>query len=134
VWADEHWRLTTSVGADDPIPGFSYLEPKRHIPDVTDLDGEEARTLGGVLARVTTALPDVTDSEVVYVYVFGEGIRHLHFHLAPVGKTTRSTVSSSAGRSRWRRSRAEPAGSLPRISPPSLRRSCGPWRSGSDKR
>jgi diadenosine tetraphosphate (Ap4A) HIT family hydrolase len=83
VWADEHWRLTTSVGADDPIPGFSYLEPKRHIPDVTDLDGEEARTLGGVLARVTTALPDVTDSEVVYVYVFGEGIRHLHFHLAP---------------------------------------------------
>ena len=31
VWEDALWRLTTSVGPGDVTPGFSYLEPKRHI-------------------------------------------------------------------------------------------------------
>jgi diadenosine tetraphosphate (Ap4A) HIT family hydrolase len=50
---------------------------------VTDLVGMEAATLGEVLARTTRALRDATGSQVVYVYVFGEGISHLHIHLAP---------------------------------------------------
>jgi diadenosine tetraphosphate (Ap4A) HIT family hydrolase len=50
---------------------------------VTDLDGEEAATFGAVLARVTSALQQETAAEVVYVYVFGEGVPHLHVHLAP---------------------------------------------------
>jgi diadenosine tetraphosphate (Ap4A) HIT family hydrolase len=82
VWEDELWRLTTSVSGD-PVPGFSYLEPKRHIPFITDLDGDEALTFGPVMARVTGALKEATGAEVVYVYVFGEGIPHLHIHLGP---------------------------------------------------
>lgn len=81
VWEDPLWRLTAVLEGE--VAGFSYLEPKRHIPYVTDLAGEEARTLGRVLARTSRALRDATDSEVVYVYVFGDGIPHLHFHLAP---------------------------------------------------
>ena len=81
VWEDERWRVTTSLAAE--VAGFSYLEPKRHIPFITDLDGEEARTFGEVLARVTRALKDVTGAECVYLYVFGMGIPHLHLHLAP---------------------------------------------------
>ncbi len=81
VWADEYWRLTMAL--DGEIAGFSYLEPKRHVPHITDLAGEEARTLGPVLARVTQALKDATAAEVIYVYVFGGGIPHLHLHLAP---------------------------------------------------
>jgi diadenosine tetraphosphate (Ap4A) HIT family hydrolase len=65
------------------ILGFSYLEPKRHVPHITDLEGEEARTLGSTLARVTRALQEAAEAELVYVYVFGGGIPHLHFHLAP---------------------------------------------------
>src|SRR5207237_4117460 len=43
VWDDAVWRLSTTLfGA---IPGFSYLEPKRHVPHITDLTGEEARVL-----------------------------------------------------------------------------------------
>ncbi len=81
MWEDELWRLWTATkGA---VPGFSLLTPKRHIPHVTDLAGMEAATLGEVLARTTHALRDATGSEVVYVYVFGEGIAHLHIHLAP---------------------------------------------------
>lgn len=81
VWSDQLWRLTVSLAAE--VPGFAYLEPRRHIPDVTALDGREAETLGTVLASVATALKDVTGSELVYVYVFGGGIPHLHIHLAP---------------------------------------------------
>lgn len=81
VWEDSLWRLTMSTGAE--VLGFSYLEPKRHIPHVTDLDGEESRTFGEVLAKISSALKEVTGAEVVYLYVFGEGVPHLHVHLAP---------------------------------------------------
>lgn len=81
VWEDAHWRLTMSLVAE--VLGFSYLEPKRHIPHVTDLDGEEAATFGEVLARVTRVLRDETGAALVYVYIFGGGIPHLHVHLAP---------------------------------------------------
>ena len=81
VWEDAQWRLTVSLEAE--VPGFSYLEPKRHIPHITNLDGEEARTFGTVLARVTSVLRDETGAELVYVYIFGGGVSHLHVHLAP---------------------------------------------------
>ncbi len=83
VWEDELWRLTTSIGPGDCTPGFSYLEPKRHIAHITDLDGPEAATFGPVIARCTRALEEATRCELVYVYVFGGGIPHLHAHLAP---------------------------------------------------
>ncbi len=81
VWRDDLWRLTTSIESE--VPGFSYLEPLRHIPHVTDLDRAEAATFGTVLGRVTTALKEATGAELVYIYVFGGGIPHLHVHLAP---------------------------------------------------
>jgi diadenosine tetraphosphate (Ap4A) HIT family hydrolase len=83
VWDNELWRLTTSIGPGDCTPGFSYLEPKRHIAHITDLDGQEAATFGPVIARCTSALKKATGCELVYVYVFGAGIPHLHAHLAP---------------------------------------------------
>lgn len=81
AWEDDLWRLTVSLEA--PVVGFSYLEPKRHIPHVTDLDGDEATTLGPVLARITRALVEETGAELVYVNVFGERVPHLHVNLAP---------------------------------------------------
>lgn len=81
IWTDGVWRLTTAL--EGPAVGLSYLEPVRHVPYVTELAGIEAQTLGGVLARVTTALRDAAGAQVVYVYVFGDGIAHLHLHLAP---------------------------------------------------
>jgi hypothetical protein len=40
------------------------------VPRITDLGGEEARTLGLVPAKVTRALKEITDAEQVQVYVF----------------------------------------------------------------
>jgi diadenosine tetraphosphate (Ap4A) HIT family hydrolase len=81
VWEDSLWRLTVSL--DSEVEGFAYLEPKRHISYITDLDGREAHTFGEVLANVCQALRDATDSELVYVYIFGGSVPHLHVHLAP---------------------------------------------------
>ena len=81
VWQDSSWRLTTATSGE--IAGFSYLEPRRHISDITKLDGPEAATLGPVLSRVTATLKQIARAELVYVYVFGDGIPHLHIHLAP---------------------------------------------------
>jgi diadenosine tetraphosphate (Ap4A) HIT family hydrolase len=81
VWEDGLWRL--SMATSGYTTGFAYLEPKRHIPHITDLDGDEAATTGAVLARVTTALREASGAELVWVYVFGGGIAHLHVHLAP---------------------------------------------------
>ncbi len=83
VWRDALWRLTTSIGPGDPTPGFSYLEPVQHIRYVHELDCEEAATFGPVLARCSAALKVATNAELVFVYIFGGGIPHLHVHLAP---------------------------------------------------
>jgi len=81
TWEDELWRLSTATSGE--VAGFSYLEPKRHISDITSLDGPEAEALGPVIALVSAALKRAAAAELVYVYVFGGGIPHLHIHLAP---------------------------------------------------
>src|SRR6478672_1215 len=68
VWTDGVWRLAMSLEAE--VPGFAFLEPVRHVPHITDLDGEEASTFGRVLARVTAILKDEAGAELVYVFVF----------------------------------------------------------------
>lgn len=81
VWEDGLWRL--SVVLRGAVAGFAHLESKRHIPFITDLDGEEAATLGPVLARATSGIRDAMGADKVYVYVFGDRVPHLHFNLAP---------------------------------------------------
>jgi hypothetical protein len=71
VWADGTWRLTMALRSE--LLGFSYLEPRRHVPHIEDLDGEEARTFGQALA-LAAALKQQTGAELVFLYVFGEGI------------------------------------------------------------
>lgn len=81
VWSDDLWRLTTvRIGE---LAGYSYLAPLRHIAHITDLDGEEARTFGTVVAAASQAIKDETGAELVYMYVFGSGVDHFHAHLAP---------------------------------------------------
>jgi diadenosine tetraphosphate (Ap4A) HIT family hydrolase len=81
VWEDEYWRL--SVVLHGAVAGFAHLEPRRHIPYITDLDGPEAATLGAVLARVTAVMRTATAADKIYVYVFGDRVPHLHLNLAP---------------------------------------------------
>jgi diadenosine tetraphosphate (Ap4A) HIT family hydrolase len=81
VWRDALWRL--SMSRHSPTLDFGYLEPIRHIPYLADLDGPEAATFGPTIARASAALRQATGARMVYAYVFGGGIPHLHVHLAP---------------------------------------------------
>jgi diadenosine tetraphosphate (Ap4A) HIT family hydrolase len=81
VWEDRLWRL--ALARRGYTTGFGYLETKRHVPHVTDLDGEEAETFGSTIARVAKALQEASGADLVYVYIFGGGIPHLHVHLGP---------------------------------------------------
>lgn len=81
VWSDDLWRLTTNRVGE--VAGFSYLEPKRHISDITMLDGAEAASFGKVIADASTAIKKATGADLVYLYVFGDAVPHLHIHLAP---------------------------------------------------
>lgn len=81
VWRDDLWRLTVSLDAE--VLGFAYLEPLRHIASIADLDGPEAQSFGTTIAKVSQALKAATDTAFVYVYIFGDGVAHLHVHLAP---------------------------------------------------
>jgi diadenosine tetraphosphate (Ap4A) HIT family hydrolase len=81
VWRDDHWRL--SMSRSGTTLGFAYLEPIRHIPYLADLDGPEAATFGPAIARASRVLREATGGALVYAYVFGGGIAHIHVHLAP---------------------------------------------------
>ncbi|QRF75879.1 hypothetical protein Thermo_01387 [Thermoplasmatales archaeon] len=81
VWKNMLWRITISTYR--MVEGFCYLEPVRHIPSITDLDGEEANEFGAILARTSSALKTVMHAKLVYIYIFGDHIPHLHVHLAP---------------------------------------------------
>jgi diadenosine tetraphosphate (Ap4A) HIT family hydrolase len=81
VWRDDLWRL--SMSQHGPSLGFAYLEPLRHIPSLADLDGPEAVTFGAAVAHASAVLREASGAGLVYAYVFGGGIPHLHVHLAP---------------------------------------------------
>lgn len=79
VWDDSLWRLEMSIAA----PGFAYLEPKRHIPAITDLDEDEATTFGGVLAHVSRVLKEETGTQLASVSIPAGDAPHLRVHLVP---------------------------------------------------
>ena len=81
VWRDDGWRL--SMPRSGNTLGFAYLEPIRHIPYLADLDGAEAASFGPAIARASRVLREATGGALVYAYVFGGGIAHIHVHLAP---------------------------------------------------
>jgi len=94
VWRDDHWRL--SLSRHSATRGFGYLEPIRHIPYLADLDGPEAATFGPAIARASAALREASGAALVYAYVFGGGIPHLHVHLgsnAPAGVLNTKIIS-----------------------------------------
>ncbi|HXY83634.1 MAG TPA: HIT family protein [Candidatus Saccharimonadales bacterium] len=81
VWSNERWRLTMSTYR--AVRGFCYLEPRRHIPHITELDGTEAAEFGLTLAKAARAIKSATNAKLVYVNIYGDHVPHLHVHLAP---------------------------------------------------
>ena len=63
--------------------GWCVVEPKRHVAELADLTVDEAEAVGRLLRVVARAQRAALGAEHVYAFVFGNGVPHLHVHLAP---------------------------------------------------
>jgi histidine triad (HIT) family protein len=70
-------------GRTNAYRGWLVVEPQRHAPALGDLSDDEAAAIGRLANRLARVLKDVTHAEHVYAFVFGDGVPHLHVHLAP---------------------------------------------------
>jgi hypothetical protein len=112
LWEDNLWRVSAVL--QGPIPGFAHLEPRRHIAFITDLDGDEAATLGPMLAKVTRILRDAAGADKTYVYVFGDRPRTYTSTLPPTGTATRCAAAPGCWSQVLRTSTAPLTRPLPR--------------------
>jgi hypothetical protein len=77
----ELWSACVADGFE--IPGWIFLELRRHAEGPMAMDGAEASELGPLLVQLTAGVERATQAEKVYVLAFGELFAHFHFVLAP---------------------------------------------------
>jgi len=82
VWETDKWRVEHSVGNSAGVSAM-VVKLKRHVEWLEELTGDELGTLGHVLGKVTKAMREVTGAERVYVNLWNESSRHVHFLLQP---------------------------------------------------
>lgn len=70
-----------SFGQEPFYLGHLLVETRRHTPGFADLTPAEARAVGLLIARLSSALKLCTEAEKVYAVFYGEVVPHLHVHL-----------------------------------------------------
>lgn len=63
--------------------GHIMIDLKRHVPTLGDMNMEEAKAFGLIMARVSKALLETEKAEHIYSYVLGDAVAHLHLHIVP---------------------------------------------------
>ncbi len=66
---------------DDNYLGYYMIESRRHFKGVYDATEEEAAAFGEAIRMLSKAMKRALGCEHVYVFVLGDGIPHLHFHV-----------------------------------------------------
>lgn len=61
--------------------GHVFVESKRHVAEVADLTAEEARAIGLYTSRIAKGLLYSEKMEHIYVFVIGDGVPHVHYHV-----------------------------------------------------
>ena len=78
VLRTEHWSACVAPGFE--VPGWLFLELRRHAEGPMAMQHQEAAELGPLLVLLTGAVQAATGAERVYIVAFGE--LHPHFHVA----------------------------------------------------
>jgi histidine triad (HIT) family protein len=65
----------------DHYLGHLFVEPKRHVPKLSDLSEEEAQMIGLFVRQATRALEQVQDVEHAYAFAIGDHVPHVHIHV-----------------------------------------------------
>lgn len=82
VWETMNWRVEHSMGNSAGV-GVMVVKLKRHAEWLNELTHDELITLGPTLSKVSTAIKEVTNAERVYINLWNESSRHVHFLLQP---------------------------------------------------
>lgn len=82
IWETQFWRVEHSMGNSAGV-GAMVVKLRRHAEWLEELTDDESGTLGPVLGKVTKAMREVTGAERVYVNLWNESSRHVHFLLQP---------------------------------------------------
>ncbi|KAB2334712.1 HIT family protein [Cytobacillus depressus] len=61
--------------------GHLMIDLKRHFPTLAELNPEEAKALGMMMAKVSKAVKETENAEHIYAVVSGNAVPHLHMHL-----------------------------------------------------
>jgi Diadenosine tetraphosphate (Ap4A) hydrolase and other HIT family hydrolases len=84
IYEDEHvfiYHLDPKEG--QVYLGYIFIELKRHIGGLEDMNDEEACAVGRMLQRVSFVYKNNFDIEHIYSHVIGNNIPHLHIHIIP---------------------------------------------------
>jgi diadenosine tetraphosphate (Ap4A) HIT family hydrolase len=82
IHEDQYWIVSHSSFSTQ-IPGYLYIEPKRHVEDWIDFTFEELSIVGPLIKRIETILRKLLPIERLYVVTISEAVRHIHFHIIP---------------------------------------------------
>jgi histidine triad (HIT) family protein len=61
--------------------GHFFVESNRHVPQLADLNEQEAQAIGLWASRVAQALLQTEGMEHVYAFYIGDGVPHVHVHV-----------------------------------------------------
>jgi histidine triad (HIT) family protein len=61
--------------------GYVVVEPKRHVPDLSELTVKEGQAIGHQVARFSRAIRELTRVVHIYAFVLGDHVRHVHVHV-----------------------------------------------------
>jgi diadenosine tetraphosphate (Ap4A) HIT family hydrolase len=86
------WQLLRHV---DPVPlaGWMMVAARAHRAGVDEMDADEQREIGTILAEVARAVRAETGCERTYSITFNEAVKHLHLHVIPRHAGDDSTTS-----------------------------------------
>ncbi|MEH7223551.1 HIT family protein [Bacillus sp. JJ1566] len=68
---------------EDSYLGHIIIDLKRHAPTLADMNMEEAKAFGMIMARVSKGLKETEKAEHIYSFVSGNAVPHLHMHIVP---------------------------------------------------
>lgn len=64
-----------------PVPGYLFVETRRHVPTLADLTEAEAAAAGWAASRAAYALRNELAPEFVFSAITGRSVAHFHQHV-----------------------------------------------------
>ena len=81
VYEDAHWIVRHSTETN--ILGYYWVESRRHILDLSEMNAEECASYGLLLKNLMEAMRSVVECKRIYSFALSETVPHFHLHVIP---------------------------------------------------